>query len=582
MAAAFFAFRDSHRGSPRVTRLSLDLPDLRGRLLIYSGAPFVLAPDGSRIAFVAQPPGAPSRLVIRDLGELTPRVLEGTEGADGPFFSPDGRWIGYTALGKAYKVSVAGGAPVLLGDSAFVTLASGAWLGNDRIVFATNTTLRGVSASGGPTEVIETPRFLGGFVFPASLPRNDAILITECNNNCVQMTLEVLHLGTHQRDTLLTNVARAWYLPSGHLVAVRQDGTVIGGRFDAKALRFVVPPVPLLTGVYLELGIIPDLSIADDGTLVYLATTQAGAAGNNATVARVDREGKSTVLDPNWTENFSSLALSPDGQRLAVSIASASTSNLWIKQLNAGPLTRLTFDGALNYRAAWRPDGRSLSFTSDRDRPFSYLYQIRGDGSSKPERVLPGDTSQVDEALWSRDGHWLIYRTGVSADFRDIYARQLSGDTTRVTVAAGPYDEYMPALSPDGHWIAYVSIESGREEVYVRPFPGTDRARWQVSSAGGNAPAWSHSGQELFYVDRFDSLVTVAVSGTPDFRAGAQRTLFSAAPFVLLPFHRSYEVSPDDRSFVMLKNSAATGAEANRLVVVLNWFDEARAKMKGQ
>jgi hypothetical protein len=193
---------------------------------------------------------------------------------------------------------------------------------------------------------------------------------------------------------------------------------------------------------------------------------------------------------------------------------------------------------------------------------------------------LPEDTTQVDEAEWSRDGRWLVYRAGVSAGFRDVYARALTGDTARITIAAGSFDEYMPALSPDGRWIAYVSQESGREEVYVRPFPGADRARWQLSTTGGVAPAWSHSGRELFYVNRADSLVAVEVSGRPDFRAGRGRALFSTAPYVILPFHRSYEVGPDDRSFIMLQRSGTSGAEASRLTVVLNWFQEVSARMK--
>jgi Tol biopolymer transport system component len=178
---------------------------------------------------------------------------------------------------------------------------------------------------------------------------------------------------------------------------------------------------------------------------------------------------------------------------------------------------------------------------------------MRADGSDKPERVLPNEPLQVDEAVWSRDGRWLVYRTGVTGGVRDIYARQLSGDTTRITVAAGAADEYMPALSPDGRWITYVSVESGKEEVYVRPFPETSRARWQVSAAGGSNPVWSHSGRELFYVDRADSLIAVSVTGTTDFQIGPRRALFSTRPFLLLPLHRTFDVFPDDQSFLMLK-----------------------------
>jgi serine/threonine-protein kinase len=576
IAAAYFGIQPARRPALPVTRLMLDLPDLRVNRLTYTGAAFALSPDGARLAYVAQPPASPTRLMVRERGALAPRLIEGTEGADGPFFSPDSRWIGYTAGGKIYKVPAGGGAPVLVTDAvASEAPAGGTWLPDDRILFPNRSyAVMAAPASGGPATVIAPPWANFGLVFPTALPRSDVVLVTECNNNCTQMTLEALNLKTRARDTVFPGAARGWYLPSGRLIVVQQDGTVRGGKFDLDRMRFVKPPVVLLTGVQLELGVTPGFSVANDGTLVYLAANQ---AGSDAVVARVDRTGNATDLDSSWVERFSSMGLSPDGRRLAVSVLDGADNVLWVKQLDAGPLTRLSFDGALNYRPAWRADGRSLSFTSDRDR-FSFLFQIRADGSSKPDRLLPGDTSQVDEAVWSRDGRWLVYRTGVSEGFRDIYARPASGDTTRLTVAAGSFDEYMPALSPDGRWIAYVSVESGREEVYVRPFPETDRARWQVSTAGGSGPAWSHSGRELFYVDRTDSLIAASVTGTTDFQVAARRALFGTRPFVLLPFHRSYEVSPDDRSFLMLRRARAIGTEANRLTVVLNWFAELENK----
>jgi Tol biopolymer transport system component len=388
------------------------------------------------------------------------------------------------------------------------------------------------------------------------------------------MTLLAVDLQSLKMDTVLASTSRGWYLPTGELVAVQQDGSVRVGKFDLKSLRFTTPPAVVLTGVQRELGITPEFTVADNGTMIYLADNQ---VGSDATIARVDRSGHPTTIDPEWVEQFTSMALSPDGRRLAVSSLEGAINALWVKQLDAGPLTRLSFDGTLNYRPAWRADGRSLTYTSDRTPPTSFLYQIRADGSGKPARVQPNDTTQVDEAVWSRDGEWLVFRTGVSAGVRDIYAQRTSGDTTRVTVAAGGFDEYAPALSPDSKWIAYVSVESGREEVYVRPFPDTDRGRWQVSTAGGAGPAWSHSGGELFYTTPADSLVSATVTGNPDFQVTGRRALFSTQPFVVLPFHRSYDVSPDDQSFIFFQRSTASGAEANRLTVVLNWFTELRS-----
>ena len=415
-------------------------------------------------------------------------------------------------------------------------------------------------------------------MFPVALPGSDRVLVTECTNNCAQMTLTAHDLRTHERHVLLPSTTRAWYLPSGILVAVRQDGTVVAARFDPGSLRIQGSVVPVLSRVQLELGIIPEFSVSDDGTLLYLA---ADSGSTDVTVVRIDRAGHGGVVDASWRANITSLGLSPDGKRLAVSIQTGGRSDLWVKQLDAGSLTKLTFEGTLNYRAAWRPDGRAFAFTSDRDSGFSYVYSLRADGSGKPERLLGNEGHQIDETEWSRDGRWLVYRVGVSDGERDIYARGMGTDTTRVTVSAGPFDEYMPTLSPDGHWVAYVSVESGHEEVYVRPFPQTDRARWQVSTAGGAQPVWANSGSELLYVSAFDSMMSVPVTARPDFHAGAPRALFSAQPFLIPPYHTNYAITPDDRHFIMLQHAATNRAQLPDLTVVVNWLAEVQAKMRG-
>jgi eukaryotic-like serine/threonine-protein kinase len=294
----------------------------------------------------------------------------------------------------------------------------------------------------------------------------------------------------------------------------------------------------------------------------------------------VDRQGRPVALDPGWQANINTLALSADGRRLAVSIAAEGRTDLWVKQLDAGPLTRLTFSGTLNYRAAWESGGRSLTYTSDQDGQ-SHLYRIRADGSGKPERIMPEDTAQIDESLWSPDGRWLVYRAGVVDGTRNIFARRVGADTTRLAIAARVFDEYMPTLSPDGRWIAYVSVESGHEEVYVRPFPDVERARWQVSTSGGSHPVWAHSGRELFYVTATDSLVAVDVAGTRDFAAAARRGLFSTRSFLIQPFHQGLAVTPDDRAFIMLQRAVPSGSQAADLTVILNWFSEVLTKMAG-
>jgi Tol biopolymer transport system component len=581
VSAVYFGVLSQRRPAVAVARFGVAIPNLRAGAQVYGGAAIAMAPDGSRIVYVGSADSGGTQLWTRDRNDVTPRPLEGTKGGDAPFFSPDGQWIAYFAGGRLFKIPAGGGTPIALADSAAETLPGGAWLGDDGIVFTSPSfaVLR-VGAGGGTVETVEpAPAILSGApVFPAALPRTDRVLVTECTNNCAQMTVVARDFRTHEQRVLLQNTARAWYLPSGILVAVRQDGSVVGARFDPGSLEITGSVVPLLSGVQLELGIIPEFSVAEDGSMLYLPADPASADG---AVVRVDRAGQVTVVDPSWRANISSLALSPDGRRLALSIQSGGRSDIWVKQLDAGPLTRLTFDGTLNYRAAWRPDGRSLAFTSDRDSGLSLLYIVRADGSGRPERLLVGDSFQIDESVWSRDGRWLLYRAGTSDGTRDIYARAIGTDTTRVTVSAGTFDEYMPALSPDGRWVAYVSIESGHEEVYVRPFPQTDRARWQVSPSGGAHPVWAHSGRELLYVSATDSMMSVPIPAGPDFHPGAPTALFSTRPFLIAPFHQNFAITPDDRKFIMLQRAGSGEARFTNLTVVLNWFAEVESEMRG-
>jgi eukaryotic-like serine/threonine-protein kinase len=226
------------------------------------------------------------------------------------------------------------------------------------------------------------------------------------------------------------------------------------------------------------------------------------------------------------------------------------------------------------------PDGRTLSFSSDRLGPGTYLYRMRADGSGQPERLFPSDTFQVDEAAWSRDGQYVAYRTGTVPGVRDVYARRLSGDSTPFVVSGGPADEYMPAISPDGRWIAYASLESGREEIYVRPFPDVTRARWQLTPSGGSSPVWAHSGKELFYIAPGDTMKVASVAGGDEFTVTGHQSLFSTETFVFQPWHQGFGVRPGDQSFIMLQRTNSSDPTFRRLNVVLNWFGEIDAKVK--
>jgi serine/threonine-protein kinase len=566
--------RDSRPSAPPAT-YSVATPGLKLSASYDAGTAFAISRDGSRMVYVANAGDGGSILMLRERNDPTPHAIRGSDGAQSPAFSPDGQWVLFIARNHLFKLAAEGGAPVELATVRSVFAPNASWMDNDRIIFNTDPVRLGaVPAAGGPVDTIAQMDSLGYAAMPAAVPGTDVIVATRCTNNCSHTDVLAFDLRTHQQRVLLPNTSRAWPMPGNILIAVRADGTVIGARWDPGRLQLTSEPVTLLSVVALNLGAIPLMSISDDGALLYMPPS--GGTSEAVTAVRVDRSGHVTTLDPDWHGNFQYPALSPDGRRLAVSVGTPGRSDIWVKQLDTGPLTRLTFDGTLNYRAAWLPDGRSLSFSSDRDG-LTHVYTVRADGSGKPERVMPQDTTQVDESLWSADGHWLIYRSGVVDATRDIYARATSGDTTRHTLAAGNYDEYAPALSPDGHWLAYVSVESGREQVFVRPFPDAGRARWPVSTSGGYSPVWSHSGRQLFYVSAADSMMVVDVSASsaPEFVTGAAHALFSTSMLQVDPYHPGFGLAPDDRSFIMLSRDSATASPGN-LTIVLHWLDEAR------
>ena len=291
---------------------------------------------------------------------------------------------------------------------------------------------------------------------------------------------------------------------------------------------------------------------------------------------QVSRDGgRETRVDPSWTGRLSTPALSPDGSRIAIALYQGGRQELWVKHLASGAFTRLAGMGNYNYRPAWTPDGKHVAFTSDQDGPMT-TYIVPADGSTPPRRLLPSQPT-VDEVEFSRDGQWIVFRAG-SGGGRDLRALRTDGDTTSIAIATSRFEEFSPALSPDGKWIAYATDETGRTEVFVRPFPDAGSARYPVSSAGGSEPLWSNSGRELFFRDGADNLVAVSVAPGERFSAGPARVLFSAKPYLTDFRHRMYAVSPDDQSFLFVKRGE--DAALNHVLVTLNWFEELKAKVK--
>ncbi|PHX65192.1 MAG: hypothetical protein CK550_06145 [Gemmatimonadetes bacterium] len=387
---------------------------------------------------------------------------------------------------------------------------------------------------------------------------------------------------------LTTQALNAWSLPGGIVAFVRQDGGVFAAPFDKSTLTFTQPPTPMMSGVRTTANV-ADMVVSANGTAVYAAGTN--NAGNTLVEpVWVTRAGAMTPMDSAWTMSISralngnAIALSPDGQRLALTVArpGSNDNDIWIKQLDRklGTLTKLTFEGN-NVNPVWTPNGQRVLYA----------------GGGRPLRSRRADgTGAVDTLFMSTRLFWTVVLTPDSNTFllrlstnptADI-ALGHRGDSATVPLIASPvFHESSPALSPNGRWLAYTSDESGRMEVYVRPYSNVDAGRWQVSQAGGSSPHWSHTGRELFYENGVKALVAVAVVPGTTFTLGAQVTLFTTSEFSRSAAGNAnypyFDVAPDDQRFVFFRTATENGAvKVDPLVQIVNWGVEVQAKLKGK
>jgi eukaryotic-like serine/threonine-protein kinase len=537
-----------------------------------------LSPDGSTLAVRDNVQNG--RLWTKRRGELHAVPIPGTERASHPVFSPDGQWVAFLADGHLKKVRPGEGASITLADSAAAPFGGAAWLDDGTLIYVgpTLSELSRVSAAGGPsTQVLPDSALAGlGLGVPTPLPGARGVLFTVCNSGCVTMSVHLLDLRTGQQRLLLDDVVTASYLPTGHLLYVRRDGAALAAPFDLGRLAITGAAVPALEGV-LAPGGISFLAWSPAGTLVYIQGTNAGPEFE---LVRVTREGAVSAIDSAWHGGFNSFALSPDGRRLAVGVGLASgTLAIWVKQLDRGPFTRLSFGGQ-DRRPAWSPDGQVVAFIRD-SLNASSVFARRTDGST-PDRLLARIDRQVQEVAWSPDGRWVVLRTdNGAAGAGDLVGVPTSGDTAPVPLVASEFTELHPAVSPDGRWLAYASNESGTNEVYVRPFPATTGGRWQVSNGGGTQPRWSSDSRELFYTDGNRRVVAAQIRATATFEVTELRPLLDASGFQIDPFHSSYEVLPASRGFVFLRlRQSGQTASTRPVVLAENWFADLRARLR--
>ncbi len=532
----------------------------------------VVSPDGARFIYSS----LEGSLLLRAADALDARPIPGTVSAWATVFSPDSREIAInTGFPGAIRIIPLDGGAVrtLVADS---TYGSGLEWSKDGWIYYLHgehygRDLMRIRASGGAPEFVARPDSASDvlmFLYPQALPGGRILLTVQPKVGDPRSGILDPATGAL---TILADGVFSRYLPTGHVLVVGVDGTLQAARLDEKSgrLRDGFTTVAEGVAVFSFTGA-GSFTISEEGTLGY----QRAPAPHQ--VVRVARDGaREEAIDAGWRGGFGPLALSPDGSRLAIAVGRAGRTELWVRSLEGGAMTRLSAGGTSNYRPSWSPDGRNVIFTSDQRGKIT-TYRVRADGSAPPEPLL-AVTPSVDEAVYSADGEWLLYRGG-SGGGRDIFARRTSGDTTDLSLVNSRAEEFSPALSPDGRWLAYATDESERTEVYVRPFPGVGAAKYPVSRNGGSEPLWNPAGGELFFRDGDGNLVAAGVAPGDAFRVTATRVLFSTRDYLADNRHRHYSVSADGRSFYFVK-SPSLQYSLSQLVVTLNWFEELQRKV---
>jgi eukaryotic-like serine/threonine-protein kinase len=552
----------------QVTRFAIPLP--AGQRLIASDSPTIaISPDGTRLAYVASQNGNPEQLYLRSMDSPEAKAIPGTSRASSPFFSPDGQWLGFFADAKLKKISLSGGAPVSLCDAPTIVFRGAAWGSDDTITFSQNLEpgFLQVSAAGGKAKLLNTmvdaKKGDATTLWPEFLPGGKAMLFATAptlNNLADNAHIVIRSLQSGMRDDLMSGT-HPQYSPTGHLIYT-QAGTLMAAPFDTQRLAVGGPPIPVVENV-LESAASggAQYSFSNTGTLIYLS---GGVQGVQRKLVWVDRKGSEQPLAAP-PHSYRTPRISPDGRRVAVS---GVDPNIWIYDLSRDTLTRLTFQpGNL---PLWSSDGKYVTFTDTKN-----IYWQPADGSGKAERLTAfNEEGQHNTGSWSPDGQVLAFEEINSTTNRDVWIFSLR-DRKSQPYLNTEFNETAPEFSPDGHWLAYASDESGRYEIYVQPYPGPG-SKLEISTEGGTEPRWAHDG-EIFYRSG-DKMMVVQTTLKSSFSADKPNVLFEGRYVPTLATKANYDVTPDGKRFLMVKASEQD-TSATQINVVLNWFEELKQRV---
>ncbi len=589
LSLAVVAWAPWRRAPPPSTplRLSVQLgADVSLPRRIGPGA--VLSPDGRLLVFVGQTAAGNVLLFVRRLEQALASPLPGTEGASQPFFSHDSAWIGFFADNKLKKVAVDGGPTVTLCDA--VDNRGAAWSEDGSILFAIagQASLRRLAAGGGALTELPTTGDAAAAVdarFPQVLPGSRAVLFTSgVSGNYDAASLVVQRLPDGPRKVVYRGGYHGRYLRSGHLVYIR-EGTLFAAPFDLERLEVLGASTPVLEGVSSNPGAGgAQFASSDGGALVYVP---GGSQVPSLPIAWLDRAGGTRPLRSVLAKYFV-IGFSPDGNRLAMDIRDGEEADIWTYEWARDALYRLTSNPGQDIAPVWSPDGRWIAFASTRgDQRTPNLYCQRADGTGEVVRLTESASPQFPSS-WHPSGRYIAFsdasgRTHIS--ILELQGDEASGwkPVKASVLQDSSSTQNYAAFSPDGRWLAYMSAETGSQEVYVRPFPGTG-GRVRVSTSGGQHPMWSRRRNELFYrsatrifgeqlADSAIMVVPYRVEGDAFHVEKPSRwsatTVETRGPF------RNFDLHPDGERFAVMAPAAAE-PKRDHVTLILDFEDELR------
>ena len=544
------------------------------------------APDGSYLIYLGPGPAGESQLWIKRRDHYAPAPIAGTEGAGAFAISPDGRWIAFTGptAGPIRKIAVAGGTPVLLTGQGAALSAGLTWLDPQTLVFA-NANAHGISevaAAGGAPRLLWKSDSLPLTFGVSPLPRGRGVLFNACGATCVTNDLYVFDMRTRTAHLVQRAVrSPAEYLPTGFL-AYLTDNALVAAPFDVDRMTITGSAIPIADSLSppFSSGNTP-FQVSASGTLVM--TVGGGLTATSYEMEWVDQTGRMTPVDTGWTFHLTSLlgnegwALSPDDKRLAIGLSTSAGDAIWVKWLPNGALQRITYDTTPSYRPRWSADGRFVTFVgASAARGFA---MHRADGTGSDSTLVRGG---FDEGIVTANGKWYLLRRGAfgaQAGGRDILSFRPGVDSVAQPLIATPFDEEAVMPSPDGHWVAYQSDETGKTQVFVRPFPNVNAGKQQVSRDGGRAPLWSRDGTKLYYLRGDNMMMVVRVTAGATLGLSEPQALFRVPTSMtgvgfedFSAYYTPWDITRDGRFIMARSLSGASVGQPATIIVVENWL----------